>query len=416
VTATWEISTIRGWLNDNFYGSAFSSAERSKIVMSDLYNPDNGEHGTEGGNDTRDKVFLLSNQEAITEAYGFDPSNSSASILRRAVGTDYSKSQGLAVVASGDFTGSTWWMRSPGQAKTYAGYVQWNGVINGDGIRVDYSCIGIRPALRIFTATTGVTLSDTAVSLTVGNATQLTATVTPADASNKTVIWGTTDTGVATVAWGKVTAKAPGKATITVTTQNGGFTAVCNIKVIPPAPAGLTAKAASYNSVKLSWSAVSGVTGYLVYRYNAGTDSYQQLAKTTLTGYTNTPLTAGKTYKYKVKAYKTVSGADYISDFTTVASAAPVPAAPGSFTVAKASSTSIKISWGAAAGASGYQVFRASSSTGPFSPVKTTTSKSFTDTGLTKNKTYSYKVRAYKTVNGEKIYGKFTAVKSAKPY
>ena len=44
------------------------------------------------------------------------------------------------------------------------------------------------------------------------------------------------------------------------------------------------------------------------------------------------------------------------------------------------------------------------------------TGKYFTDTGLTKNKTYSYKVRAYKTVNGEKIYGKFTAVKSAKPY
>ena len=83
---------------------------------------------------------------------------------------------------------------------------------------------------------TGVTLDQTTVSLEEGSNTTLTATVAPANATNKAVTWKTTDASVATVDNGKVTAVKAGAATITVTTADGGKTAACEIKVTAKAP------------------------------------------------------------------------------------------------------------------------------------------------------------------------------------
>ncbi|MDR3645309.1 MAG: fibronectin type III domain-containing protein, partial [Clostridia bacterium] len=71
--------------------------------------------------------------------------------------------------------------------------------------------------------------------------------------------------------------------------------------------------------------------------------------------------------------------------------------------------------WGAIGGASGYEVYRSTSASGTYSLIKTTTSTSLVNTGLTKGKTYYYKVRAYRMVGSTKVYGAFSAVKSAKP-
>ena len=83
---------------------------------------------------------------------------------------------------------------------------------------------------------TGVTLNKTELSLTVGSSEQLTATVAPAEADNKSVTWTSSNPAVATVdASGNVTAVGTGTATITVTTADGGRTATCIITVIPQA-------------------------------------------------------------------------------------------------------------------------------------------------------------------------------------
>lgn len=86
----------------------------------------------------------------------------------------------------------------------------------------------------------GVTLSQTAAAMTVGNALTLTATVAPSNASNKTVTWTSSNTAVATVADGVVTAVAAGTATITATATNGtpddtsdDQTATCTVTVSP---------------------------------------------------------------------------------------------------------------------------------------------------------------------------------------
>jgi uncharacterized protein YjdB len=79
---------------------------------------------------------------------------------------------------------------------------------------------------------TGVSLDKTSLTMTVGATAQLTATVTPSNATNKSVTWSSDNTAVATVdASGKVTAVAPGTATITVKTADGGKTATCMVTV-----------------------------------------------------------------------------------------------------------------------------------------------------------------------------------------
>ena len=82
-------------------------------------------------------------------------------------------------------------------------------------------------------AVTGVSLDKTSVELTEGDETTLTATVNPDNATNKNVTWKSSDSSVATVSDGKVTALKAGTATITVTTEDGGKTATCEVKVNP---------------------------------------------------------------------------------------------------------------------------------------------------------------------------------------
>ncbi len=61
---SWEKSSVRAWLNDEFLAQAFSDREKKKILMTNNINPDNDETSTKGGNATRDMIFLLSADEA----------------------------------------------------------------------------------------------------------------------------------------------------------------------------------------------------------------------------------------------------------------------------------------------------------------------------------------------------------------
>ena len=85
-------------------------------------------------------------------------------------------------------------------------------------------------------AVTGVSLSKTSLSLVEGGSETLTATVSPDNASNKSVNWKSSATDIATVdGSGKVTAVKAGSATITVSTTDGGKTSSCDVTVLPSA-------------------------------------------------------------------------------------------------------------------------------------------------------------------------------------
>lgn len=109
-------------------------------------------------------------------------------------------------------------------------------VINPSEQKIYSYCYGAGYDREIFTgnqtvAVTGVSLNAASGELTIGGQTTLTATVKPADASNKTVTWASSAPTVASVVNGVVTALAPGNTTITVKTADGGFTATYALTV-----------------------------------------------------------------------------------------------------------------------------------------------------------------------------------------
>ncbi len=178
---------------------------------------------------------------------------------------------------------------------------------------------------------------------------------------------------------------------------------------------GVTAKSAAYNKIKISWSAVNGALKYRVYRATSKSGTYSRVGEVTETTFTDSGLTTGKTYYYKVRAMNDSRSPVFYGAYCSVVSAAPKPAVPKNFAVTRVSNSQIKISYSAVTGATGYKIYRATSSGGTYSLVKTTTATSYTNGSLTNNKKYYYKVRSYRTVSGTSYYSSYTAVLSATP-
>lgn len=107
----WVTSSLRQWLNNSFYKTAFSEEEKEQIGTSHLENKSTYS-STYDSADTYDKIFLISYYDAANSAYGFDSSSDANDAARQLKGTDYAKCQGLYVSSSYD--GPSWWrLRSP---------------------------------------------------------------------------------------------------------------------------------------------------------------------------------------------------------------------------------------------------------------------------------------------------------------
>jgi uncharacterized repeat protein (TIGR02543 family) len=192
----------------------------------------------------------------------------------------------------------------------------------------------------------------------------------------------------------------------------GSYSSVASAKPILNVPANFKATSASYSSIKLSWSAVSGANGYAIYRSTSQAGTFTYVGSTSYLTYTNTSRLTGTTYYYKVRAYRLAGTTRIYSNYTGVVSATPLLSTPVTFALARNSATSVKLTWSAVSGRTGYEVWQSLSLTGTYSLVKTTSYAYFTHTGLTAGKTYYYKIRAYRLVGTLKVYSTFTAVKS----
>lgn len=187
----------------------------------------------------------------------------------------------------------------------------------------------------------------------------------------------------------------------------------------PNKVSGIKATSNSYNSIKLTWNkTVNGANGYAVYR-STSKDGKYTLRKTITSKntieFTDTGLDTNTTYYYKVRPYRMIEDKKEYGSYSEIVCAKPVL----SKTTITVSSTSKKatIKWNKVLGASGYKVYSATSSDGTYSLKKTITSintLSYTNTNLVSGKTYYYKVRAYRNVNGKVVYGPYSAVKSKK--
>lgn len=134
---TWETSDMRKWLNNDFYNSAFDENQKNNIKTTALENRDNTDYNTDGGKDTKDKIFLLS----IDEATAYMPST----LDRICDATKYAESQGSQLES---LTRSCrWWLRSPGSTLFNASFVKVDGFILQMGTPVSIEKRSVRPAM-----------------------------------------------------------------------------------------------------------------------------------------------------------------------------------------------------------------------------------------------------------------------------
>lgn len=159
---TWERSTMRSWLNgygasennggdsgtdytsDNFIGAAFSEKEQKAIAETTVVNDDNPNHNTDGGNNTTDKIFLLSIAEASNSSYFAD--DASRISTNTAYVADGGKIGGDMYSAG---KGDWWWLRSPGIGAYYAAGVAGNGDVDNAGVYGDEEDRAVRPAFHL---------------------------------------------------------------------------------------------------------------------------------------------------------------------------------------------------------------------------------------------------------------------------
>lgn len=251
-----------------------------------------------------------------------------------------------------------------------------------------------------------VKLNKTTLTLKQNQKVTLKATVS----SKEDVFWSSSNPKVANVDnSGVVTSYKDGTAVIKAYTKNGAK-ATCTVKV----NAKLQLKASAN---KLTWKKIADAKGYKVYQYNSTSKKYKKIAtlSASKTSYTVSKLSAGTNYTFKVTSYKVENGKD-VTKKSEVVKTATKPAKVTISKVAKKSTKSIKLTWKKTK-ATGYQVWMKSSKNGAYKLVKTITkasTTSYTKSGLTKGKTYSFKIRAYKSVAGQTLYGSYSKVQSLK--
>ena len=245
---------------------------------------------------------------------------------------------------------------------------------------------------------TSVSLNKTALTLDVGKSYTLTKTVLPSNAVTS-YTWSSSNTSVATVDKnGKVTAKASGTATITVKTSNGK-TATCKVTVNLPTPQ-ITGLANTTGGIKISWNKVSGAYGYRLY-YKPASGGWKRFKDTTATSFTDSGVSPNRTETYTIRCID--KNGNTVSGFNSNGwSKKYTPVAP---TISKLENTSggIKISWNKIAGVYGYRLYYKTSS-GGWKRFKDTTATSFTDSGVSPNRTETYTIRCIDK-NGNTVSG-----------
>jgi fibronectin type 3 domain-containing protein len=167
--------------------------------------------------------------------------------------------------------------------------------------------------------------------------------------------------------------------------------------VTPPVPFGVVITPAS-GQINLQWTYEENATSYRVYRSTTpGGEGATPLATVTSSSYTDSAVTAGTTYYYEITALTGTTESARSTEYsastsgTGTGTAPPTPAG----LVATGGNASVALAWTASAGATGYSIYRGTAAGAEgATPVGTSTSNSFTDTGLTNGTTYYYTITA----------------------
>ena len=139
---TWEECSLRRWLNDTFVNEAFTPEEQEKILTTNVTADANPDYDTDAGNDTEDKVFLLSIEE-VNRYFKYDSE-------RQCVSTEYAKANGAYTYEIDGAFNCFWWLRSQGgYSNKSASVVNSDGTVGKYGNAVDDNRDCVRPAMWI---------------------------------------------------------------------------------------------------------------------------------------------------------------------------------------------------------------------------------------------------------------------------
>ncbi len=209
--------------------------------------------------------------------------------------------------------------------------------------------------------------------------------------------------------------KLPGKYTVTITFK-GKYSGTKKLAftVAPKVTSEITATQ-TITTITLKWNKVTGADGYRVYKYNSKTKSYEKFKDVTGTSLKLTKLKAGTTYKFKVRAYTKDDGTIFGKSSSEFATATKTKT-PSITSLTSSTKGKAVIKWSNVSGETGYQVYYSTSKNGTYKKVasyeanKTAGSKS----NLTSQKTYYFKVRAYKKTASGTVYSSWSSVNSVK--
>ncbi len=164
------------------------------------------------------------------------------------------------------------------------------------------------------------------------------------------------------------------------------------------------AEGAKAGKIKVSWSKVTGANGYEIYRSTSKSGTYSLIGTSKSTSYTDKTAKVNQTYYYKVKA---ANGYAYCTSPLSSSTRGIILKAP-TVTAKRVSKKYVKLTWKRNTKATGYVIYRSTKKNSGYKKIATLTSKakvSYTDKTVKKNKTYYYRIKAYRTLDKKTFYG-----------
>ena len=196
--------------------------------------------------------------------------------------------------------------------------------------------------------------------------------------------------------------------TIGKATQYSGYTEL-SVNTNPTNMSGFKAKSKSYNSVTLQWNKNTSATGYELQKWDGKKwVALTKITKNSTTTYTVKSLKASTTYKYRIRAYKTIGKATQYSGYSATLSVNTNPSNMSGFMVKSKSYNSITLQWNKNTSATGYELQKWDGKKWvTLTKISKNSTTTYTVKSLKASTTYKYRIRAYKTIGKATQYSSY---------
>ncbi len=282
----WEDSSLRKWLINDFYNTAFTNNEQNSIIETDWAN--------ENGDSVKDKISILSLTETCNAAYGFNGDSKTETETRQSKVTAYAPERGAYI---GDNGNGLWWLRSYNDWLAKRIYwVKLGGNIEPESDFFLDDTKAVRPCIHLDLSSDTWSKADT---VTATGGTFPIPTPAPIQTPTPTATIKPTTIPRPTYDTSKIGTIQPIKPTPTIIPTP---TPSPRTVTAPSRPTKVKAKNKKKKSVTLSWKKVKRATGYQV-QY-ATNEAFSRKSKTTKkTKIVFKKLKKKRTYSFRVRAY-----------------------------------------------------------------------------------------------------------------